>query len=272
MVQVKSTRKTRKALASKMDQFLTASSVSPEHANANAGASLNASEANTAERGPAGSREDGTEYLTSGLSCENINLLREVRCMIQDDVQGEMRKVGADVLTIKEVLEMLTAEVSRLGARVTEAEDRVSRLEDKNKLLTNQVQSMEKTVKQLQTRVKYHENYSRRNNLRLRGIPEGRGNGQDEMACVKDILNSLFSDTGEATDALIIERAHRIPTGPKQEQRGPRNILVKFLRFTEKKSAHGLKSLRHSSGRILEWTFSRISRERYRRRGGNSRR
>uniref|UniRef100_A0AAV2JVH5 L1 transposable element RRM domain-containing protein n=1 Tax=Knipowitschia caucasica TaxID=637954 RepID=A0AAV2JVH5_KNICA len=161
--------------------------------------------------------------------------VQEMRRMT-DGVQEEIRKVGADVLAVKEGMDILTTKLVKLESRVTEAEDRVSHLEDDNNLLTDQVQSLIKTVNQLQTRVEYHENYSRRNNLRLRGVPEDQGNGQNEMECVQAILKNLFKDTEQSTEDILIERAHRVPTGPRRDQRDalPRYIVVRFLRFTDR--------------------------------------
>uniref|UniRef100_A0A8C6UKB2 L1 transposable element RRM domain-containing protein n=1 Tax=Neogobius melanostomus TaxID=47308 RepID=A0A8C6UKB2_9GOBI len=206
----------------KMDQFLstTPAPTAPE---------VNASAVNTEGSGGA---SPGSEDFPSGLSSESVSFLREVRRMIQQDVQEEIRKVGSDVLVVKDCLQLMTTEVSKLGTRVSEAEDRVSRLEDDNKSLGEQVRIMAKTIVELQARVEYQENYCRRSNLRLRGVPEL---GQDDMECVKDILKSLFKDTHESVEDIIIERAHRVPPGPiRNQDNPPRIILAKFLRFMDR--------------------------------------
>uniref|UniRef100_A0A8C6SBW3 Uncharacterized protein n=1 Tax=Neogobius melanostomus TaxID=47308 RepID=A0A8C6SBW3_9GOBI len=127
MTRTRSLRKTRQTKGPKMDQFLstTPAPTAPE---------ANASAVNTEGSGGA---SPGSEDFPSGLSSESVSFLREVRRMIQQDVQEEIRKVGSDVL----------------------AEDRVSRLEDDNKSLGEQVRIMAKTIVELQARVEYQENY-----------------------------------------------------------------------------------------------------------------
>lgn len=54
---------------------------------------------------------------------------------------------------------------------------------------------------------------------------------------MKDLLKCLFTNSGEAADDTII--AHCVPTTSQRDQdtsgrpTSPRNILVRFLRFTD---------------------------------------
>ena len=111
-----------------------------------------------------------------------------------------MQKVGDDVTTIKDSLDSLKADVAKLGFRTSEAEGRISQLEDENIRLANLSRNMDSKITRLEARLEYQENYNRRNNIRIRGIPEGTEDGHKVMDCVKEVLRCLFTDTPENVD------------------------------------------------------------------------
>lgn len=128
-------------------------------------------------------------------------------------LQQQIQKVGDNVTTIKNSsLDSLKADVAKLGSRASEAENRTSHLEDENMRLVNKSQTMEVKITQLQARIEYQENYSRRNNMCIKGVPEEMEKGQSMDESVKDLLQCLFADTSEDPGGMIIERAHRTPT------------------------------------------------------------
>lgn len=241
MTKPKNMRATRNTQVSKIEQYLAAPPVAKANGASSTEASLDMSNIEEIAREPT----------------DNA-IIQEIRAM-KLDLEGQIQKVGADVLDIKAGLDSLKADVATLGSRVSEAEERVSQLEDDNTRLTSLTESMANTITQLQTRVEYHENYSRRNNLRLTGVPEGPEEGANAVSCVKDILQSLFKDTTESADDIIIERAHRVPTGPKRAQQGPNNkssrtILVRFLCYADREKVR----LRVRKLEMFTWKGSRV--------------
>ena len=203
------------------------------------------------------SNEASSADMESTATGVNAEILQEIRSMNQD-IQQKIQKVGDDVTAIKDNLDSLKSDVAKLGSRTSEAETRISHLEDDNTRLLNLTHSMDGKITQLEARVEYQENYSRRNNLRIKGVPEGTEKGQNMTHCMKDMLQCLFIDASEDVADMIIERAHRTPTALNvnpQDRRatGPRHILMRFLRFADR------EKVRHFSGRVLRWTFSRTS-------------
>lgn len=189
----------------------------------------------------------------------NADILKEIR-NIHHDLQEKIQKVGNDVTTIKENLDSLRSDVVNLGSRITEAEERVSQLEDENGRLDSSLQNMNSKVEQLEARLEYHENYSRRNNLRLKGVPEDTEHGDRVLDCVNDLLRCLFTNSGAAADDMAIERAHRVPTTSLRNSdgsgrpAGPRNILVRFLRFTDRERVR----LRARELGTFKWKDSKV--------------
>lgn len=215
--------------------------------------------------------------MTSRTVGDNSEILNEIRNMNQD-LQQKIQKVGDDVTAIKDNLDSLKSDMAKLGSRTSEAEGRISHLEDENTRLANLAQSMDGKITQREARLKYQENYSKRNNIGIKGVPEGTQNGHKVMDCVKEMLQCLFKDTSENVDDMIIERAHRTPAaviGNPQDRRntGPRHILVRFLRFADREKVDSeLGNLEHFSGKVLKWTSFRTSLRMYRTRETNSRR
>uniref|UniRef100_A0A8C6T262 L1 transposable element RRM domain-containing protein n=1 Tax=Neogobius melanostomus TaxID=47308 RepID=A0A8C6T262_9GOBI len=139
-------------------------------------------------------------------------------------------------LDIKESMDSLRTEVANLGNRVSEAEERVSKLEDGQTNLADITGNLNGRVAQLEARVQYMENYSRRNNLRIKGIQENTEREGNVTDCVRDVLRCLFPNEEEVND-IVIERAHRVPTmrqRDRQDRQGPRHILVRFLRYGDR--------------------------------------
>lgn len=188
----------------------------------------------------------------------NAEILSEIRSMNQE-LQQKIQKVGDDVTTIKDNLDSLSSDVAKLGSRTSEAEARISQLEDENTRLANLTQNLASKVTLLGARLEYQENYSRRKNIRIKGVPEATGNGQNVIDCVTELLRSLFSGTPENVDNIIVERAHRIPTALRRSPQdhgntAPRHILVRFLKFTDREKVR----LRARDLRSFQWNGAKV--------------
>ena len=94
--------------------------------------------------------------------------------------------------------------------------------------LTKQLAEVRRNQEADHNKLVYLDDYSRRNSLRLRGIPEtDKENWQQSEMKVARLITEKLGYTPE------IERAHRI--GNKDEKKEQdREILVKFLRYPDK--------------------------------------
>ena len=97
-------------------------------------------------------------------------------------------------------------------------------------------------------RLIYLDDYGRRSSLRIRGIPEEpRETWEQCQAKVARLLREKLGMTPE------IERAHRL--GPKDPDRGPREVIVKFLRFPDKEEILQNKGRLDNSGVTIREDF-----------------
>ncbi|RXN35448.1 LINE-1 type transposase domain-containing 1 [Labeo rohita] len=164
----------------------------------------------------------------------NAEMMKAFKAM-ERQVSGKVDEILSAVVDVK--------------VRLTEAEERISGTEDEIVQLKARNDTLEKQVKSMADKVIDLENRSRRNNLRLVGLPE-KEEGSDTCAFLEKFLPETL-ELGESVTPLIIERAHRIPSsGQKIGQDGkvqPRTVIMKFLNFKQKE--HVLKAAK-SKGAI----------------------
>ncbi len=181
-------------------------------------------------------REDG-ETSDSG---EKTN--KDIMKAIISLKSGLYKKIDIVQLTITDVKKQVqecTGHIAHAEQRISDAEDNV------NELLTED-RTLENTVKTLTDKVDDLECRSRRNNVRLVGLPE-KAEGQDTAVFLEKWLPEALGL--ELREAPVIERVHRIRTLPSNSSTGrPRTLIMKVLNFRDKERV--LKAAR-IKGKIL---------------------
>ena len=147
------------------------------------------------------------------LSNDDIaNLAIELKQLIIKDI------VQANKDHIEAVVERAVNEA--VTAVSIEYEEKLGALREYNKDLENRLCNVEKSVAQRASASDAAEQYSRRNNVRITGIPEDSKNTDDHVI-------EIASDMGVSITKDQIDRSHRI--GKKGD------ILVKFATYRFKK-------------------------------------
>uniref|UniRef100_A0A8C4EPV0 Uncharacterized protein n=1 Tax=Dicentrarchus labrax TaxID=13489 RepID=A0A8C4EPV0_DICLA len=124
-------------------------------------------------------------------------------------------------------------ELDKTNARLNEVETKVAGHEDKLQSTDEILSEMISTQEKLQLKLTSLEVYSRRETLRLYGVPEGAESGPQSMTHFVEKL--LWENLNiPSSTALQIQRAHRVLSSPPPDGSQPRSILVKFLCFTVK--------------------------------------
>lgn len=149
----------------------------------------------------------------------------------------ELRNVGKELKDFRNdtklQLQDIRGELDKATTRLNEVESRVSENEDKlqntEEILSDLITAHEK----LHLKMTSLEAYSRRETLRLYGVPEGAESGAQSMAhFVEKLLRENLNIPPSLE--LQIQRAHRALAAPSPDGSRPRSILVKFLCFTVK--------------------------------------
>lgn len=174
------------------------------------------------------SEHDETEDEGGVTSCENPS-------------NAEMMKAfKAMEKQVSDKIDEILSAVMDVTKRMTEAEERISGTEDNIVQLKTRNDTLEKQVKSLSDKVVDLENRSRRNNLRLVGLPE-KEEGSDACAFLEKFLPEIL-EMDQSCTPLIIERAHRIPSSSQGRNRQdgkmqPRTVIMKFINFKQKEQA-----------------------------------
>lgn len=153
---------------------------------------------------------------------------------IDGDMFEEIRKMSAtlqvvamDVVSIKETTKELKDSVENVQIRLGEAEQRISEVEDVSARMEENVGKCDKKLETLWTRVEDLENRSRRNNVRMVGLKEGKEETGKVIQYVEKVLSQGLGLTGNEFE---IERAHRsFATMPNPDE-PPRTVMIRFLR------------------------------------------
>ena len=169
---------------------------------------------------------------------ENKMEAQDLRPTTPDNMASELASIknlqhgiAADVSSMQTGLEKLQTIVEQLGVRVTEAETRFSDLEDASNSLGASIDSAISNLKKLQDKVTYLEDASRRNNVRVAGIPKNTEK-QDLRGFMLHLLAEgleLDMDAG-----FELERVHRV--GPMRDDSRSRHVLARFLKFSAREA------------------------------------
>ncbi|KAL7870552.1 hypothetical protein SRHO_G00080490 [Serrasalmus rhombeus] len=147
-------------------------------------------------------------------------ILREIRDFRQDS---------------KSQLEAIKGEISNINSRMDAAETQIIQNEERIQVTENVLAEMLKLQTQLQGKLMDQESRSRRENVRIYGVPEGAEGEADSVTTFVEKLLRENLDIPPSTD-MLTERAHRA-LGPRPPAGAPlRSLVVRFLSYRTKES------------------------------------
>lgn len=159
---------------------------------------------------------------------------------------------------IREKLDEVQSSVEAYGKRLQEVEDRVGQVEDTTNTLQQTVESLRNQLRSQEAKIDDLENRSRRNNLRVMGIPESVL-ASDLPKYLVELFSPLLRAGGDVEGEKIhIERAHRVGSKPLTDSR-PRVVLVKLLHFPQKETV--LRTARAQGGLVVENLRIRVAQD-----------
>uniref|UniRef100_A0A1A8JYV8 Uncharacterized protein n=1 Tax=Nothobranchius kuhntae TaxID=321403 RepID=A0A1A8JYV8_NOTKU len=133
----------------------------------------------------------------------------------------------------KEQLEKIREEITHLNARMDEMEGRIEKTEERVQNTEEVITDMLKLHEKLEKFVDL-ESHSRRENIRMYGVPEGHEKASTSMASFVEILLRAGLELPDELGDLRIERAHRSGGPQPPRDAPPCSIIIKFLSFKTK--------------------------------------
>lgn len=161
---------------------------------------------------------------------EGIQELRQQLAAIptKSDMEGYIKRLES---AYRSEIQAITTNISQISDQVQRIEGEVATVSSHQATQDNVIGQHTQQIHMLFAIAEDHENRNRRNNLRVRGIPESVPTAQ-----ILPTLKRLFNNLLEVADTspLEIDRAHRT-LGPKnQDPNRPRDILCRMHYFTVK--------------------------------------
>lgn len=194
------------------------STKSSRGANANAGASASPFFDRTVSSG---------ETLTVSMFTSALDSLKSDIC---SKIEGAVSGLQADIAA---VTDELTSSLATMQRSIDNQEDRLKEVEKSATATSDSVTALETLVNKLksevgdlQTKCEDLENRSRRNNIRLVGVPEGL-----EGTSPTEFISKLLQKLLHLDDVPLLDRAHRSLQAKPRPNQPPRAFVIRVHYF-----------------------------------------
>lgn len=147
---------------------------------------------------------------------------------------------AAKIATI--VKEAIAAELTELTTKLvnkvtTGINETIQGFQAENRTLRDKIITLEKKVENLERQDAGLQQYSRKNCLRLSGIPESEGESVDQIA------TNLFQELGSNVSLKDADNMHRLKKRPNsQTATRPRDIIIKFISYRARQDVYAARS------------------------------
>ncbi|XP_022625466.1 LINE-1 type transposase domain-containing protein 1 [Seriola dumerili] len=190
-----------------------------------------ASKAGASKAGASNVATGGAQPLTLDMLIGELEKLRkDVTGELTTSLNTAMAPIQASLQKIADTVASHTATISAMETALSSHSDDLSTLQHEVATLKSKVETTTQMNEKLQLAVEDLVSRSKRQNLRVIGIPEG-AEGTDTRLFMTTLFKDVIGDTPPDT-SFELDRAHR-SLGPKPAQ-GSRPILVRFHRYIQK--------------------------------------
>ena len=129
-------------------------------------------------------------------------------------------------------LTLLRTDLGKTRDKANEVEKQVQEVTKEAVSSKQRIARLEQVTFTMAKKLEDLEGRSRRNNLRITGVPE-KEEGRDVEAFVEKLINQGLQPRN-LSEFFTIERAHRIPGRPPQPGGPPRTIIAKLLHYRDR--------------------------------------
>ncbi|KAK3893299.1 hypothetical protein Pcinc_002855 [Petrolisthes cinctipes] len=161
-----------------------------------------------------------------------------LKTMLESQERAYKAAMEVVVKQMNDQIKKLEGKVSDLTVSLEFTQREVDELKSEIK---EQTKSSHEKMKQLEERINYQEDYSRKKNVRISGVEERDGSETWEQS-VKT-MTSLLQDKLQL-EGLELERAHRV--GVRRDAK-PRTIVARFSRYCDREAV--MRNARKLKGR-----------------------
>ncbi|CAH2252804.1 Hypothetical predicted protein [Pelobates cultripes] len=161
-------------------------------------------------------------------SFTNANLLPATDASVSTMLNDLKAALRSDFLKI---VSDIRADIQALGDRTAHLEEKTEEMLDAHNKLTDAHTALENKVRFLEGKIADNEDRDRRNNIRLRGVPETIG-PQDLTKFVQKLFKTLIPTLEEAD--LLLDKTHRLHKPRHLPASIPRDVITMVHYFLVK--------------------------------------
>ena len=173
---------------------------------------------------------------TPSIEIQHADLVETIRKIVKEELEDQQEKI-TDI--IKSQLTITNERLDKISKDVVDITESIEFTQDEVKNIKEDISQVQSDIRQIEDdmldpdyvmeKLIELEDRSRRNNLRIDGISEAPNETWDMCEDkVKDLIKSKL----EINEDIEIDRCHRM--GKVKDNRKPRSIVCRFLRFKDK--------------------------------------
>lgn len=147
-----------------------------------------------------------------------------------DNMERHIAEMNNSVDAVQKSFVDLQQDITAKAKRLTEAEGRIGDTEDSLESVKTELAGAAKRIAYLESKTEDLENWGRRKNLRLVGLPENAEKTQPMLDYIQHMLPVWLAL--DAAKSFTLERAHRTLARPRPDQ--SRAVIIRFLRFQDR--------------------------------------
>lgn len=149
-------------------------------------------------------------------------LMKQMMMALRDSLQTDMHH------TIKQVIQPLQGTVQELGGRTSHVENKLGELVKSHNRLLDDHRALQEETEKIKKKMADAEDRNRRNNLKVRGIPESIQ--QSDLAkYMRDLILHFLPECDK--QHLILDRTHRLPKPKGIPEHLPRDVITRVHFF-----------------------------------------
>ncbi|XP_063818782.1 uncharacterized protein LOC135056932 [Pseudophryne corroboree] len=147
------------------------------------------------------------------------------------EIKETRRSVQAVQAEVHTAITSLKADISDLGDRTDHLESKMDEVVAFQQGVEDDVHTLKQEMRLILEHQEDQDNRARRNNLRIRGIPE-----EVDMTSLPGFLKKLFIHLSPSTpeDQFLLDRAHRALRPRSQDQAQPRDVILRCHYYSAK--------------------------------------
>ena len=150
------------------------------------------------------------------------------------------------------LFKMFDSRLERIEAKCDISKETSNDAKAISKEVREYVEELEAKIDQLEYQQQKQEDYNRRSNLKIEGLPEPKGEGVETPAKLMQTVHDFIKNNLKIDTDIRFERCHRL--GPKGKSSRP--VIVRFNWYQDRELVWGKRSLLRGSRFILREDFS----------------